>query len=319
MDPVNNTITLVYTSIEKILGLICMSDLFRKKSLERLSSPERLDTTLKVESNRSWILVSGLAIITLSIVIWSVWAQIPNFVHGNGVFMRGAGLEDFNMLHNGFIKEVYVKENDIISPGDTVFTIIDTNGKEVPIKSLYMGGRVVEVLVNEHEIVHPGTVGFTLEQLNNPLQAIIYTPASESATIAKDMDVQITLPSFPPEKNGVIIGKVKSVSNFPVSNKKLETVFKGSSIESQFASMGPTIEVNVQLFPDKDDDSGYKWSTKQGARVKLHSGLLCSGKIVTGKQRPISMILPIQIGTEKERKSAAAAVAKKNIEISNYQ
>ena len=43
---------------------------------------------------------------------------------------------------------------------------------------------------------------------------------------------------------------------------------------------------------DPGTSSGYRWSSSQGAPVKLSGGTICLGEIVTRKQRPISLVFP---------------------------
>jgi HlyD family secretion protein len=43
---------------------------------------------------------------------------------------------------------------------------------------------------------------------------------------------------------------------------------------------------------DPSTPTGYRWSSRQGAPVKLSGGTICMGEIVTRKQKPISMVFP---------------------------
>lgn len=50
-----------------------MAELYRKSSLERISSPDQLDTMLKISSPMSWLALAGA---TLIVVVTLVWAFI---------------------------------------------------------------------------------------------------------------------------------------------------------------------------------------------------------------------------------------------------
>jgi hypothetical protein len=58
--------------------------IFRKESLERLSSPERLDQLMQVVSPRSWLPLVALGSIVGVAVIWSIYGRIPITVEGQG-------------------------------------------------------------------------------------------------------------------------------------------------------------------------------------------------------------------------------------------
>ena len=57
-----------------------MADLYRKSSLERISSPEQLDKVLRVTSPMSWL---ALIAITVMIVIITIWSFVGNSRNNN--------------------------------------------------------------------------------------------------------------------------------------------------------------------------------------------------------------------------------------------
>lgn len=58
--------------------------LFRKESLERLSSPERLDQLMQVVSPKSWLPLASLGSLVVVVVVWSIYGRIPITVEGRG-------------------------------------------------------------------------------------------------------------------------------------------------------------------------------------------------------------------------------------------
>ena len=63
--------------------------LFRKKSLERLSSPEQLNDYLKVTNPSVWILFASIILLLAGLIIWSCFTSIESSVSGNGVVENG--------------------------------------------------------------------------------------------------------------------------------------------------------------------------------------------------------------------------------------
>ena len=74
-----------------------MSKLFRQKSLESLSSPERLDQLMYVADAKSWLPLSALGALALVVLVWSIFGKIPVTVSGQGIIVfprRVVSLQD---------------------------------------------------------------------------------------------------------------------------------------------------------------------------------------------------------------------------------
>lgn len=46
------------------------NDVFRKVSVERLSSPEQLDTLMRVTSPKGWLALAALGLLLISAIAW---------------------------------------------------------------------------------------------------------------------------------------------------------------------------------------------------------------------------------------------------------
>ena len=53
-----------------------MSELFRKKSLERISSPEQLDDYIKVTSIPVWIILLGIVVLLAGMLVWGTFGTV---------------------------------------------------------------------------------------------------------------------------------------------------------------------------------------------------------------------------------------------------
>ncbi len=79
-----------------------MSKLFRKKSLERISSPEQLNAYIRVATPSVWLLLSAIVILLVGVCVWGV------FGHMDTTLTAVAVAEDGMMT-------AYVREADIAS------------------------------------------------------------------------------------------------------------------------------------------------------------------------------------------------------------
>lgn len=66
------------------------NSLFRKESLERLSSPEQLDQLIQIVSPKSWLPLVTLGSLVSLALIWSIWGRIPVTATGQGVLVHPA-------------------------------------------------------------------------------------------------------------------------------------------------------------------------------------------------------------------------------------
>jgi len=67
-------------------------DLFRKVSIERLSSPEQLDKLLIIVKIRGWLALLTLLMVIIAILVWSFMGQIPISATGKGILLDPEGL-----------------------------------------------------------------------------------------------------------------------------------------------------------------------------------------------------------------------------------
>ena len=103
------------------------NDLFRKESLERLSSPEQLDQLMRVVSLRDWIPLATLGILFALILVWSVVGRIPVQVQGRGAFVEpsvaqgaDAHVVDVQSPGSGILYDLKVKRGDRVEKGQVI-------------------------------------------------------------------------------------------------------------------------------------------------------------------------------------------------------
>ena len=93
---------------------------FRTKSIERLSSPEKLDQLMEVISPKGWWWTGSLAFVTVTIVIWSIVGRIPITVMGQGVLVYRNKVTAMQGNSSGRLKALKVKLNQTIKAGDLI-------------------------------------------------------------------------------------------------------------------------------------------------------------------------------------------------------
>lgn len=97
--------------------------LFRKETLERLSSPERLDQLMQVVSPRSWLPLVALGSLVGSAVIWSIYGGIPITIEGRGVLIYPRKVVPLQSKSSGQLLALDVKVGDVVKKGEVLATI----------------------------------------------------------------------------------------------------------------------------------------------------------------------------------------------------
>ena len=96
---------------------------FRKKSLEKLSSPEQLDTLLKITTPSGWVALATVGFCLAVCVAWGVYGRIPTKLSGSGILLNPRGVFVVTATSTGILDSLKVKLGQSIKKGDVVATI----------------------------------------------------------------------------------------------------------------------------------------------------------------------------------------------------
>ncbi|HOW27321.1 MAG TPA: biotin/lipoyl-binding protein [Elusimicrobiota bacterium] len=96
------------------------SQIFRKSSLEKLSTPEQLDTLMQVTSSRGWLALWAICGLLVLGLLWSVFGRLPTTITGRAIIMPPTGVKDVYAPDGGFVTDILVKEGDVVQAGQVV-------------------------------------------------------------------------------------------------------------------------------------------------------------------------------------------------------
>ena len=100
-------------------------NLFREKSIKRISAPENLGEYLRVTTPAMWVILTGVAIVLVGLFVWSYFVTIDSYAYGYGVVKDGV----LTVTYDNRSTAQYVNDDmDVIIGG--VRTAIDTVGKD---------------------------------------------------------------------------------------------------------------------------------------------------------------------------------------------
>ena len=96
-------------------------ELFRKKSLEKISSPERTDTYIKAVNVKLWLVAAACMLVIISLLLWGIFGKVEISKRGVTVCQNGEAI-------------CFISENDIDSIGEkTSFRI---NGRSYVLNNI---------------------------------------------------------------------------------------------------------------------------------------------------------------------------------------
>ncbi len=72
--------------------------IFRRKLLDKLNSPEQLDTLITITSPRSWLIVLALGILVVATFVWGFAATIETTVEGHGVLVDNGQADNVEVV-----------------------------------------------------------------------------------------------------------------------------------------------------------------------------------------------------------------------------
>ena len=124
-------------------------------------------------------------------------------------------------------------------------------------------------------------------------EAILYVPPfGEGKSIKPGMAVQLSPDNIKREEFGFIVGKVVSVSRFPVTREGMIAELHLTRTVDKLSSEGPVIRVEIELMTDQKTKSGYKWSSSLASSVQVTAGTLCTAQVKIKEQPPITLVMP---------------------------
>jgi HlyD family secretion protein len=100
-----------------------MSRVFRKASLERLSSPEELDQVITISVGGGWAALIAILLFCAGASVWAVTADLPTTAYGSGMVVSTGGVLNVVSRGTGVVRSVDVAVGQRVSANQVVATI----------------------------------------------------------------------------------------------------------------------------------------------------------------------------------------------------
>ncbi len=104
--------------------------IFRKVSLDRLSSPEQIDYLLQVTTVRGWIALLALCAVLGAGLAWSLIGKMDTTVTGQGVISRLSGIDSEVAMAGGTVLDIDVQVGDLVKKGQVLAHVAQPDLRE---------------------------------------------------------------------------------------------------------------------------------------------------------------------------------------------
>ena len=126
----------------------------------------------------------------------------------------------------------------------------------------------------------------------DPLVAVLYAQGGGASSIPVGAAVDLTVPTVPTQRYGVLRGRVLAVGRVPQTQAQITGFLGDAQLGAQFTAKGQPVTVVVQLDRSSATKSGYRWSSTDGPPYAVDSRTLLSGAVHLSAQHPIDWVLP---------------------------
>lgn len=269
-----------------------MAELYRKSSLERISSPDQLDTMLKISSPMSWLALAGATLIVVITIIWAFIGRIPMTVTTTGIVTSPDGTNAVYSNTAGTVTKVFVARGDKIYEKDVLMEVETDRKETVQILSDQVG-FVGEIVAPEGSIITPNSEVLRLSPNTDSHQVVVcYVLTADAQKIKRGDNAYISLPSSDSKSYGHMVGRVINIDAGAASqNAQKKVLGSENNLNKSFSSDGKAVTaVTCELYPSDSSVSGYFWSNTKGDQLAVNNRDMCSVKIITKQVKPIEKL-----------------------------
>ena len=296
--------------------------IFSKEALDKMRSPEKLDTTMSITTPIGWMGLIAVAVMLLAVVIWSIFGSFTVKADGMGLIMDPSGVAKISTLSGGTLDELYVHPGDTVEKGELIAHVSMVQ-EEAATRMAQLGpelaasrvrefdsrryqkeateyiyssfnGTVDEVTVEEGSVVVSGTPIATvrIDGGRSHLKGVLYIPVDKGKRVEKGQTIQLAPNGVDVSQTGSLLGTVRSVSQYPVSVQNMQKTLGNEQLAQWILSsqQSSLMEISFDLVKDPSDKSGYLWTSRVGEHKPITAGSFVTGSIIIERRPPIEKV-----------------------------
>ena len=301
---------------------------FNQTALDKLRSPEKLDTMIRVTGPIGWMGLVAICVLAFAVVLWSIYGSFTEKAEGTGMIMDVSGVRSVSHVASGRITDIYVQTGSPVRAGQIIARMeqpeqsADTRmaqyGTDLAVSDRDVQSRIYqydakrqqqtvnediyceydgivdEVMATEGQILSAGTPICTVRitEERKDLSGVFYIPVDKGKRVEPGQTIQLAPNGVDVSQTGSLIGIVESVSQYPISTAGIQKGMGSADLAQYVLSKGggAAVEIRFSLVKDPTSESGYLWTSVVGKHRPITPGSYCTGYIVIDRQPPIEKV-----------------------------
>lgn len=265
-----------------------MNNIFRKSSLDKLSSVDQLDKMIGVSKVSSWFCLSGVAIIMIAALMFLFTGKIYSEIKMDGIYIGDGKINNIYSYSQDYVKSIYYDVGDRISKGD----IIGYIGKEKIISDY--NGIVNELYIDYGQLIQKGDLLAEIREVNDKDKIVIaYIGLQDGRKLQEGMKVNVVPNIVNEAQTGHMTGTIHKIGLYGISSDEMYRRLGDWNLVNYFMShhnSGSLLEIIIKLDTSNNTKSGFQWSTNAGEKIELMDNLLTNIRIIIQEKTPAESI-----------------------------
>lgn len=304
------------------------SQIFSQEALDKMRSPEQLDTVLPITTPVGWMGLVSVVVMLLAIVIWSIFGSFTVKADGMGLIMDPSGVMKVSAVSGGTLDKLYVRPGEKVKKGELIAHVNQVQveaatrmaqyGAEMASNSrdavnrvhefdsrryqkeaaeyIYSpyDGIIDEIMTEEGSVVGSGTavVSVRVDNGRGDLKGVLYIPVDKGKRVARGQTIQLVPNGVDASQTGSLLGTVRSVSQYPVTPQTMQKTLGNEQLAQWIIQTqhSAVMEVSFDLVKDPGSESGYLWTSSVGEHKPITAGSFCRGSIIIERRPPIEKV-----------------------------
>jgi HlyD family secretion protein len=156
-----------------------------------------------------------------------------------------------------------------------------------------ISGVIHEIRLGRGDVAAAGDVIATVGQDQRSFfQVMVLLRGKTRKRAAPGMEANIVPDSIKKEEYGSMRGRVTVVSDEDVSVEHVDQIVHNEQLTKNLFGGEPALLAYVELFPTKDNPSGFEWWSGTGPPYKITAGSVATVDIIVERVRPITLVIP---------------------------
>ena len=265
--------------------------LFRQQALDKLSSPDQLDQTMRVADPKRWIALAAIGALLLGALVWAFVGRIDTRTQATCVLVPRGGTYKIVTTTAGTVYDVLAQRGDRLDAGEPVAVVETVDGARRNVVAPF-SGEVVELLATFGDFVNVGDAVLNFESDEEELGVLLYVPPGVSGQVQPGMSARIAPATASRQQYGFLLGLVDQVAPYPSTQDGMAALLNNDTLADQLYRGAGGTPVEIWIRPEKaDTPSGFRWSSSSGPD-RLRAGTVCTADIVLAQRRPIDLLIP---------------------------